>query len=786
MSGKWKIAQIVLILFTLLSISSSYAHNGHSFSFQRIATVEVSPQAGSVSEINSTSIYITANLTVRRNETLKFENESIIIENMTSKLLKILVYGDLLICNSSISISSAYSSSVSQVFIHGEPGSRITIENSMIKVSGGIYLNNSQLEVNNSSLSSDNSSNTNPYRETLRFVVSHSYVMIVNSSLSGLLHYSQNCIFQVATWNSTIANFSQNSTVPLNRSNIADTNAYVVSGKISLQYFGNKVENNDYLKVSVRNSSVGYVRLNVSHPQQKMSANLSFSLQTFHIPEWFQDGNNFKVDLINHFSNPVAVSNLSVSLFSNDTVSLYPRSMFNYVIYNSTLIVVNSNVDINEANRFLDGCIINPQKNSVLANQSRIYWISSTINQSYRYRDSPFINIRSKIYLFRYMEISGKWENRSIANFNPAITEQSPSLRNITDLINSRTAAILEEHGIFSSGRILALFAVSNQSQNFAYTGDYLVRFGNSSMEVSLPPFPFFDLKVIHYVFRAKVPSIVIEISHVKLVSGGNSTLDFNTIISGGKIFNSTITVELRGSNGSSYCYDFHTMEMTSGHHSEYMLLEPTVLPGNYTVLVEFSASVPFITKTSNPVMVSSYVFPDLSLRISGNATEENSQLFLRLHISKTGIFNLSSVSLKISVYNCGTLIRTAEFPVVLGKNFYNYTLATTTAAITEVNATVLTPVTLMNQSRNCTYVVLQVFHLQGHSNIMPLRIWEYTPVLVSAILSAVAGSYFCRRYVHTYYVCRNCGSTHRGRWAKCTCDEKGKNEPNDHGVNKF
>ncbi len=775
MPVKWKTTQTVLViyaLFVLLFVGVVHTSDGPTLSAPHVQYAGNSNMAGSFPQSNATVTYITGNFSIGKESVLKYENTSLMVENISSESVSILVYGALFICNSTMDMSTGNSSAVKQIFIYGEPGSEISIENSKLAMSGQISLCYSKLSIYHSNLTADGLSSSNPYYDTLRLVSNHSSVSVISSSIGGLLSYSKSTSFRVAAWSSTITNFSQNSTVPLNESNVADYNAFIDRGEISFEYYGKKPGNNDSIKIYSGNSTIKYVYLNVSSQGETRAKNVSFNFPVLHRAGWFKQSPDFRIYLTDHFSDPVAVSNLTVSLFSNDTATLYPDSIFNYVISNSSFISLNSTIDLNEVTGLLCGKIINPEKNSLVAYQSKIYWINSMLNDSTSYRSSPFLNIQSEIYLFRILRIVGTYEGRTVANFNPTIVEGSSVLQNLTDQVNLQIGVILKANGTHPNYGIFALYGFSNESQNFTYTGNYMVEFHNLSMNVSLPPYPIFGVDTLDFDLHVNVPVVRVNLRNVELVSEGNSFIKFNVTVAGSLSGNGTMKVALTKSSFHIPSFVFSLNKGISGSYNELVHLPENVSPAYYHMLMKFNYNGAYIINTSNPINASEYVFPNVSLSISGNATLKNSDILVHLRILENGTFHISNANLEISEYDGNFLVGTANFNLTLGRDNYSLTMTGVTDHITRVNATIFTSFILLNHGNNYTSVVIPVHYPKHPVSNAPFMPEIYTFVILSSALVGMVLVYSYRRFMHTHYVCNNCGKTHRGRWSQCSCQQ--------------
>ena len=523
------ILQIMLILTVSFSSVNAVNHQvtGIIPEFHR-ATRKVE----SLSDVIYNSTYLTGNILIPSGKKLLFENTTIIAENLTLKTIEIWVKGTLVLDNSTLEVSAEYSSAIRQVLIHGLPNSTIIIRSSKIISPGEFYLNQSTLTVINSSIFPANLSKSDPFERTTRLVSKSSSINIINSSIGGLFNCSGNRYFPVAVWNSEILNFAQNSTIPLNETNVTYRNSYVVSAEISFNYSGISTEDNNSLVVLFGNKTVEKISLPWRNGEGLQKNQSTFTFSTSHLPVWFQNKTNFQIKLLDNFYSPVEIRNLSITLISNDTVSLYPVSMFNYILTNSILFSVHSSLGINDNPLFIMKNIVNPEKNRIIANRSSLYIVNSLISGGTNYSSSPFCNLRSDIYLSRIVSVKGTYHKLSIINFQPMITDESNILENISKKINSKIDSMMSAFNILNGGQTSLVYGYGNGTSNFTYLGNYEISFMNSSSSLFLPPFPSFNDSVLNVEIIAIVPEVSFHLDKSNFVSGANSILNFSALSS--------------------------------------------------------------------------------------------------------------------------------------------------------------------------------------------------------------------------------------------------------------
>ena len=759
------ILQIILILTVSFSSVNAVNHQvtGIIPEFHR-ATRKVE----SLSDVIYNSTYLTGNILIPSGKKLVFENTTIIAENLTLKTIEIWVKGTLVLDNSTLEVSAEYSSAIRQVIVHGLSNSTIIIRSSKIISPGEFYLNQSTLTVINSSIFPANLSKSDPFERTTRLVSKSSSINIINSSIGGLFNCSGNRYFSVAVWNSEILNFAQNSTIPLNETNITYRNSYVVSAEISFNYSGVSTEDNNSLVVLFGNKTVEKISLPWRNGEGLQKNQSTFTFSTSHLPAWFQNKTNFQIKLLDNSYSPVEIRNLSITLISNDTVSLYPVSMFNYILTSSILFSVHSSLGINDNPLFIMKNIVNPEKNRIIANRSSVYIVNSLISGGTNYSSSPFCNIRSDIYLSRIVSVKGTYHKLSIINFQPMITDESNILENISKKINSKIDSMMNAFNILNGGQTSLVYGYGNGTSNFTYLGNYEISFMNSSSSLFLPPFPSFNDSVLNVEIIAIVPEVSFHLDKSSFVSGANSILNFSALSSSMSLNTALMNATLIQGNRSVYSIHFRLKTPVSGNYAETFYLPSNILPGSYTLKLNWSSNEAYVTNSSAMNCESIYVFPDLSIHISGKFYVIGANMILNLHIIRIGSFEIGKATLRILEYDGNSLTRTLFDIIKPNNGTYYFSLGEENPAITRLNVTLLTGVRLLGQSKNSTSISINVKLTQKSSYVTASFFDTHFFVFIALSSVAVLGLYVSWKFHHTYHVCKTCGRLYRGFGRTC------------------
>ncbi len=759
------ILQIILILIVSFSSVMGVTHHANVVmsEFHR-GIRETEP----LNDVIYNSTYLTTNIVIPSGKKQIFENTTIIAENLTLKTIAIWVIGTLVLDNSTLEISTEYSSAIRQVLIHGLPNSTIIIKGSKIISPGEFYLNQSSLTVINSSISPVNLSKSDPFERTMRIVSKSSSINVINSSIGGLLNCSGNRYFSVAVWNSEISNFAQNSTIPLNETNITYRSSYVVSGDVAFNYSGVSTEDNNSLVVLFGDKTVEKISLPWKHGERVQRNQSAFIFSVPHLPAWFRNKSNFQIKLLDNSYSPVEIRNLSLTLISNDTVSLYPVSIFNYILTNSTLFSVHSSLGINDNPLFIMKNILNPEKNRIIANRSSVYIVNSIISGGTYYSSSPFCNINSDIYLSRIVSVRGMYHKLSIINFHPAIRDGSNTLENISKKINSKIDSMMNVFNMLNGSQTSLIYGYSNGTSNFTYTGNYEIGFMNSSTSLFLPPFPSFNDSMLNVELSVIVPEVSFHLDKSSFVSGANSILNFSMLSSYLRLNTALINATLIQGNRSVYSIHFLLKTPVSGNYSETFYMPFNILPGSYTLKLNWSSNGAYVTNSSAMSSESIYVFPDLSVHISGNFYVIGTNMILSLHIIKIGSFEIGKATLRILEYEGNSSSRSLFDIIKLNNGTYYFSLGKENPAITRLNVTLLTSVRLLGQSKNSTSISINVKLTPKSSYVTSSFFDTHFFVFIALSSVAVLGLYTSWKFHHTYHVCKTCGGLYRGFGKTC------------------
>ncbi|MCL5782294.1 MAG: hypothetical protein M1476_00040, partial [Candidatus Thermoplasmatota archaeon] len=343
---------------------------------------------------------MTSNVTVPAGSKIVLHSENIVIQSLNLTTIQFNVSGTLVIENSTMTVSGADYSVSRTADIFSRSGSSIIIENSTLEFPGTLDFQNSTVSIVNSSLNSTLTSTSSPFCQSLLLTSNNSYLNIFNSTISGV--YNQKHIFEYVggSFFCNSPQFSKNEVIPLSILGSEPGNPVINRISVSINYSAGGNENWDYLWIYVQNSLIE----NYSLPYTNSSsyAELNFTItgsDLEHRLNWFSNSSNFSLVLHNGYPNATFLNNLTEYLYSNDTVSLYGQNLYNIMLNNSTLSSYDSSFGLNYANLSDGPGELSPFKHSILAHNSTLYLVDSTICNQTSY-SSPFFVLSKMLYRF--------------------------------------------------------------------------------------------------------------------------------------------------------------------------------------------------------------------------------------------------------------------------------------------------------------------------------------------------------------------------------------------------
>ncbi len=529
--------QLLLVSFLVACLCfhiPPYLHPGH----------DMASSAQSHSKLGNThfstksegTFYLTGNLTVPGGENYTIANENLVVESLYDNTLSIMVYGNFTIVNSNISLNRETYSKVENLTIFLEPGSNFLVKGSNLRFPGTLNFIHSRVEIENSTLNTSISQSGNPYDSSLRLDANDSEISILNSTINGLYRQAGSREFVDGIQYSHMTPYSSsNATMPMAPAMNLSENAIVNSAIVNVTYTSTYNESNNFLKIGYNGKFLDDFALpfNLSEKETVQTIQMNFTGMA-HSLKWMENNTNFYLMPMVNSQDPINILNLSEYFLSNDTVSRYGSSLFSYSFSNSGITIFNSTLGANYGPYNLTNGERSPQKLYMnMKNSSLIFGDSSLINPG-NY-SAPFFNAyNSRIYFLKTLDVEAYSHGIPVQGFHYSVSpfgSQNLSGRGFMKTLNATRFSWLAE----PENRAV-VYETYNQSGIYNYTNTFQISSGGDSEEISVPPFPDLILGSLKASFRGdSIPFAYFGISDFKLdVNGsGNYILNWTGNLSG-------------------------------------------------------------------------------------------------------------------------------------------------------------------------------------------------------------------------------------------------------------
>lgn len=440
-----------------------------------------------------TTVYMTENITVPGNTTFSIVNEDLIVESLSYVDLGISSSGTLRIVNSTITLSSASYSTVRGFSIAMYGNSRLLVRNSSLVFPGKITLNGTDAVISNSFINSTQTSGSIPYENSLRLEVNGSTLDIYNSTVTGLYRQSGPVEYNDGSLYCYEPGFSQNARVPMAISSSNVEKSLINSVNIRVIYVGNSTENVNNLSVFYNGSQIGTLPLPYLLNQTSREANFTVNFTgTLHPLSWVENSSNFYLVANINFPDAIALSNVTLTLKTNDTVNLYGQEYYSYSISNSSVVFSNDTLGLTQNAQHLINGTLNPFRNSLVASNSTLLIGDTHLSQPGNFQSPFFQLLNSSVYLFRNVRVDAYAGGIPVDNLDVAVHPESWITGYVSDSSMQRFQDILNSTGAkwISSWRNTVLYEYTENGLDWNYTNQFIASYGNDSTVFSIAPFP--------------------------------------------------------------------------------------------------------------------------------------------------------------------------------------------------------------------------------------------------------------------------------------------------------
>ena len=502
----------------------------------------VLPESGTGT--SETAYYLSSNVTVPANSTFTLKNDRIYADSISLSAISIDVFGIFELQNSSMELLNATYNSIKRMEINLMPGSSLLIMNSDLEFPGMLNANMSNICILNSTLDSPYVNSSDPLAaEYLGENFSDSTIRIINSSVSGVLHQKNSYEFPGARIFDSLAYyqlFSRNGTVPMKVPVSPYSGDVLMNGLIlNVSYTGSVNESSDYLLLELNGNIIQRYDLFYNTENNSiLSAAISGS-PFVHTSSWFGNTSNFSLVLVESSPYPVGISNVTVTLESNDTVHAIGYDAYDIMMDSSTAYIVNSSIALNFRSNTTGNGIPDFLANHIRASNSTIVWTDSSISGNGSYHSSPFQLINSAVYMYRYVCILPWYQGAMVSNFRFNL---SP-VDSLPFSVAQRPEMNLSQYSIFSNHGFIAMSGIQMNS-TYLYGGEYRIDWGSNASAVSLAPFPDLPRRASSINLTLPVPAITLRVAGAAM-NGENLTVNLTYAITvpQGQSFNGTIDI---------------------------------------------------------------------------------------------------------------------------------------------------------------------------------------------------------------------------------------------------
>lgn len=786
--------------------------------------------AGSYASPNipKNTVYITDNITVPVGQAYSLTNENIVIESLSLNSIQINSSGTLNIINSSLAISGASYSVVKDFFIKSGNGSSLNILNSTLMFSGAVFLNGTTATISGSSLNSTSQVYPNPELDALRLQTDNTTLRVLNSTISGLYRQNSSVEYSDAGLYCYEPGFSQNAVVPMAVSSHVENRSMINKVEINVTYVGNSTENINSLWVYYNNTVIDQLPLPYTVNQTSRQANFTVEIPGVeHSLNWMENSSNFRIVAHINFPDAIALSNVTETMMSNDTVNLYGLPYYSYVFSRSTVLFYNTGIGLNEKPELLSTGQANPGRLFLTATNSSVLMGDTHMSENSTY-SSPFFNIgNSSIFLFRAVQVAMFSHGIQVTNGSYAITpaygpgEVSNSSRAAFGNMLNRTGSS------WFLGQNAVLYETSSNGMSWNYTNEFMVSSGTGNTSFSVPPFPELFSGAQPLLFNINVPFASFGIAGVNVSANGSGEISVQLAGNLSGLRSLTASWNIYQGNQSLY-QGTESVPNTSatGNIVLPFATSPAIQPGQYTVFVHFSSRYTSALNKSGWANSSFYVKQvpaggyNVTIREQGlsrgmiwgisihgvDSYSNSTSILITLDNgtkasliipqgmqSNSSTINLNSQSLNYTVQFWATeytvsffnrnipansswsLVIDGHIYYAHGQNIsltlqpgtYNYLVSDPQGYSLSANEGI---VNLSNSSRTVSLSSARIVPISSRVTQILEMPQAYIPLTILAVLVITMIGW---RSSHTWYACENCGSTRKRKRDRCPYCEK-------------
>ncbi len=546
------LAVVIILIISVIPIhSGSLLNTDKASPFPVIYNTNYMAAHTTGMEPTRTVYYLGSNLSVPANSTYTFNDYGVLAESLSLPSINISVYGKFELINSTLGILNATYNTVYAINIILHAGSSLLIDNSTLDFPGMLDANRSNIEIDNSTIEYPSVNNSDPLASKyLGENFSYSTVSIMNSSVSGLIHQRESYEFPAARMFVNQANFqefSANGTVPLKNPVSFYSRDVLMNGiHLDVSYTGTGNESSDDLLLEVDGNVVQKYLLPYDTENASELSETIYGGMFVHTAQWFGSRSNFSLVLQENSPYPIGITNVTLTLESNDTVHAKGYNAYDLMLYSSTAEIMNTSLALNFRSNTVGLGIPDFIANHILATNSTIIWTDSSVSGHNDYNASPFQLNNSTVYMYRLARVIPENHGAIVNNFRYSISPVTPLPYSMLD----NRGVNITQYRSLSSNTFMAISGIQVNS-SYLYTGGYELNWGTNDTTISFEPFPELPYGAAGINLSVPAPVVTLKISRAMLYSGNLTVnMTYSAYAGQGQSLNGTVEILAVDENG--------------------------------------------------------------------------------------------------------------------------------------------------------------------------------------------------------------------------------------------
>lgn len=634
---------------------------------------------------NLTRSYFTVdgNLTIPRNVTLKLINTVVTFSFLYYESSFLNVSGNLSMYNSEITMDGGRTgNNFIDIFTSGSHSQYATLSmfSSTLAINGTLSSNRSRVTMNSSTVI-PLSTNT----AHISYSFENSNVMIYRSLVTGLRQTSRGKNFTAGNAFVTQTPYSHISYMGFAWYGVHQ-NSLINTVKVRLQYGGYTKGSDSYMLFNISGvNDYRYVFGNTGSYENKTISTFSFPVVGPLLKlKSLEGGNHFTTYLsMVPYTDNITIYNMTVTLISNDTVSLTGISSYNYYAANTTLEAISSGFDLNYYPEYDYRNMYSPEKNSFfVTDKSVLSFVGSYSVLAETSYDSPaFYTSNSSVRLFSIQKFYDSSAEGPVYGMQNSVTpvNGNHSENSYASQENSAMLSLMDSLSNYSlvtnstGYSEVPLLRMTLNGSSPVYYGNYAVSSDGVSTEFSESSDSILITNSSNVQLRLNLPEIQGNLSHSRDVYGGMIAVrtsiksqysSSGNISAGVLISNATSSLTLHTFNLSVKANSTETVNFSTTTGSAFV-------PGTYKISLVFSSNGPVFNRNGTLYTAGIAVYRNISLGIheSYNISSNGLSVHLNITVVNNGNQWSNNTTVSASFYSYSILAGYYNETVSIGPN---------------------------------------------------------------------------------------------------------------------